>query len=382
MIKRLTVILTGVLALCHFLQIVGDAAAQNKVTAAPYAYILDLSKDTVLLSKQASIPMPPASMSKLMTVYMVFDRLKRGSLSLDDEFPVSRKAWKKGGSKMFVKVGDKVSVADLLRGIIVQSGNDACIVVAEAIGGSEDTFAEMMTEKGKEIGLKDSIFTNATGWPDPRHRMSARDLAILAKRLINEFPELYKMFNEKTFTYNNIKQGNRNPLLYRNIGADGLKTGHTVAAGYGLASSAQRGDRRIVVVVNGLKSVRQRSQESFRLMEWAFKAFKPVSVFKKNETVTNADIWLGNSPNVPLVLDKDLRLTLPRALISEMKVTVKMKNPVAAPVQKGQRLGTLIIKVPGASEREYPLMASTSIEQLGFFGRIGAAIKHVIWGSS
>ncbi|MEC8725219.1 MAG: D-alanyl-D-alanine carboxypeptidase family protein, partial [Pseudomonadota bacterium] len=278
MIKRLTVILTGVLALCHFFQIVGGAAAQNKVTAAPYAYILDLSTDTVLLSKQASIPMPPASMSKLMTVYMVFDRLKRGSLSLDDEFPVSRKAWKKGGSKMFVKVGDKVSVADLLRGIIVQSGNDACIVVAEAIGGSEDTFAEMMTEKGKEIGLKDSIFTNATGWPDPRHRMSARDLAILAKRLINEFPELYKMFNEKTFTYNNIKQGNRNPLLYRNIGADGLKTGHTVAAGYGLASSAQRGDRRIVVVVNGLKSVRQRSKESFRLMEWAFKAFKPVSV--------------------------------------------------------------------------------------------------------
>ncbi len=382
MTERLTVILTGVLALCHLIQFVGGAAAQNKLTSAPYAYILDLSTDTILLSKQANIPMPPASMSKLMTLYMVFDRLKRGSLSLDDKFPVSRKAWKKGGSKMFVKVGDKVSVADLLRGIIVQSGNDACIVVAEAIAGTEDAFAEMMTEKGREIGLTDSTFTNATGWPDPRHRMSARDLAILAQRLIAEFPELYKMFSEKTFTYNNIKQGNRNPLLYRNIGADGLKTGHTVAAGYGLAGSAQRGGRRIVVVVNGLKSVRQRSKEAFRLMEWSFRAFKPVTVFKKNETVTSADVWLGNSPNIPLVLDQDLRLTLPRALIRKMKVTVRMKNPVAAPVEKGQILGTLVIKVPGASERQYPLKAVTDIEQLGFFGRISAAIKHVIWGSS
>lgn len=379
--KRFTDRLTIATILGSFL-ISGVASAQAFQTAARNAYILDLSTGTTLLSKKADIPMPPASMSKLMTIYMVFDRVKRGSLSLDDTFLVSKKAWKKGGSKMFVKVGDRVSVADLLRGIIVQSGNDACIVVAEALGGSEEAFAEMMTKRGREIGLTESTFANATGWPNPNHRMSARDLAILSQRLIEEFPELYKLFGEKTFTYNKIKQGNRNPLLYRDVGADGLKTGHTVAAGYGLTASARRGDRRIVVVVNGLTSVRQRSQESLRLMEWAFRAFKPVAMFKSGETVTEADIWLGNAPQVPLVIQRDLKLTLPRNAIDKMKVTVRMKNPVAAPVKKGQNLGMLVVRVPGAPDREYPLAAGADVKQLGFIGRIGAAIKHVLWGSS
>ena len=360
----------------------GPLAAQTAETPARNAYILDLSTNTVLLSKQADIPMPPASMSKLMTVYMVFDRLKRSSLSLEDKFLVSKKAWKKGGSKMFVKVGDRVSVEDLLRGIIIQSGNDACIVVAEALGGSEEAFAEMMTKKAKEIGLTNSTFANATGWPHPDHRMSARDLAVLANRLIEEFPELYRFYSEKTFTYSKIKQSNRNPLLYRDIGADGLKTGHTRKAGYGLTASAVRGDRRIVLVLNGLTSVRQRSQESLRLMEWAFRAFKPVSMFKFGENVTEAEVWLGNAPKVPLVIDRDLNLTLPRNAIDKMKVTVRMQNPVAAPVRKGQKFGTLHIQVPGAPDREYPLTAGTDVGQLGFVGRIGAAIKHVLWGSS
>ena len=364
------------------LMFAGIASAQTLQTTARNAYILDLSTNTVLLSKQAETPMPPASMSKLMTIYMVFDRLKRGSLSLDDKFLVSRKAWKKGGSKMFVKVGDRVSVSDLLRGIIIQSGNDACIVVAEALGGSEEAFAEMMTKRAKEIGLTDSKFANATGWPHPDHRMSARDLAILSKRLVQDFPELYRMFSEKTFTYSKIKQSNRNPLLYRDVGADGLKTGHTEAAGYGLTASAQRGDRRIVVVVNGLDSVRQRSRESLRLMEWAFRSFKPVAMFDKGETVTEADIWLGNAPKVPLIIDRDLKLTLPRNASDKMKVTVRMKNPVPAPVKLGQKLGTLVVQVPGAPDREYPLTAGADVGQLGFVGRIGAAIKNVIWGSS
>ncbi|MEE2996321.1 MAG: D-alanyl-D-alanine carboxypeptidase family protein [Pseudomonadota bacterium] len=369
-------------AVLGFLVLASQSSAETFKTPARNAFILDLATDTVLLRKQADVPMPPASMSKLMTVYMVFDRLKRASLTLEDKFLVSRKAWKKGGSKMFVKVGDKVSVADLLRGIIVQSGNDACIVVAEALAGSEETFADVMTNRAREIGLTNSTFTNATGWPHPRHQMSAKDLAVLSKRLIEDFPELYKLFAEKSFTYNKIKQGNRNPLLFRDVGADGLKTGHTKAAGYGLTASAQRGDRRIIIVLNGLTSVRQRSQESLRLMEWAFRAFKPVTMFKEGETITEADIWLGNTSKVPLIIDKELRLTLPRGANDKIKVTVRMKNPVAAPVSRGQRLGTLVVKVPGALDREYPLSAGADVEQLGFMGRIGAAIKHLIWGAS
>lgn len=356
--------------------------AQAIDTPARNAYVIDLATDTVLLSKAADVAMPPASMSKLMTVYMVFERLKKGSLNLDDTFLVSKKAWKKGGSKMFVRVGDRVSVSDLLRGIIVQSGNDACIVVAEALGGSEDAFAELMTRRAKEIGLTNSRFANATGWPHPDHRMSARDLAVLSKLLVTEFPDLYKIFNEKTFTYSKIKQSNRNPLLYRDIGADGLKTGHTEAAGYGLTASAMRDDRRIVMVLNGLDSVRQRSQESLRVMEWAFRAFKPYALFRKDEVVTKADIWLGAAPSVALVIPSDLKLTLSRDARTKMKVVVRMNNPVAAPVQKGQQLATLVVSAPNFKTREIPLIAAETVGQLGFMGRIGAAIKHVLWGAS
>ena len=357
-------------------------SAQLIDTPARNAYVLDLSTDTVLLSKQSDLPMPPASMSKLMTVYMVFERLKKGSLNLDDTFLVSEKAWKKGGSKMFVKVGDRIKVADLLRGIIVQSGNDACIVVAEGIGGTEEAFAEMMTRRAAELGLKNSRFANSTGWPDPKHRMSARDLAELSRLLIEKFPDLYKIFNEKTFTFSKIKQSNRNPLLYRDIGADGLKTGHTETAGYGLTASAIREGRRIVLVINGLGSVRERSQESLRLMEWAFRAFKPYALFKKDEVVTKADIWLGAVSTVPLAISQDVDLTLSRNARDKTKVIVRMKNPVAAPVRKGQPLATLVITAPNFATREIPLIAAETVDQLGFTGRIGAAIKHVLWGAS
>jgi D-alanyl-D-alanine carboxypeptidase (penicillin-binding protein 5/6) len=357
-------------------------SAQLIDTPARNAYVLDLSTNTVLLSKQSDLPMPPASMSKLMTVYMVFERLKKGSLNLDDTFMVSKKAWKKGGSKTFVKVGGRVKVADLLRGIIVQSGNDACIVVAEGIGGTEEAFAEMMTRRAAELGLKNSRFANSTGWPDPKHRMSARDLAELSRLLIEKFPDLYKIFSEKTFTYSKIKQSNRNPLLYRDIGVDGLKTGHTKAAGYGLTASAIREGRRIVLVINGLGSVRERSQESLRLMELAFRAFKPYALFKKDEVVTKADIWLGAVSSVPLAISQDVNLTLSRSARDKMKVIVRMKNTVAAPVRKGQRLATLVITAPNFATREIPLIAAETVDQLGFTGRIGAAIKHVLWGAS
>lgn len=356
--------------------------AQALDTPARNAYVIDLATNTVLLNKAADIPMPPASMSKLMTIFMVFDRLKKGSLNLDDTFLVSEKAWRKGGSKMFVKVGDRIKVSDLLRGIIIQSGNDACIVVAEGLAGSEDAFAEMMTRRAKEIGLTNSNFANSTGWPHPKHYMSARDLAVLSERLVTDFPEHYKIFAEKTFTYSKIKQSNRNPLLYRDIGSDGLKTGHTEEAGYGLAASAVRGERRIVMVVNGLTSIRERSRESLRVMEWAFRTFKPYALFKKDDVITKADIWLGDAPSVSLTIPEDLKLTLSRTARHKMKVTVKMNNPVAAPVKKGQRLATLIVSAPNFQTREIPLLAAEDVQQLGFVGRIGAAIQHVLWGSS
>ena len=239
-----------------------------------------------------------------------------------------------------------------------------------------------MTRRAREIGLTNSTFANATGWPHPNQLMSAEDLGKLSHRLITDFPELYKIFNEKTFTYSKIKQSNRNPLLYRDIGADGLKTGHTEAAGYGLTASAVRGGRRIVLVLNGMESVRQRSQESLRVMEWAFRTFKPYALFKKDDVITTADIWLGATSTVPLVIPEALKLTLSRDARAKMKVVVRMQNPVAAPVQKGQKLATLVVSAPNFETREIPLLAAENVHQLGFMGRIGAAIKHVLWGAS
>ena len=358
------------------------STAQTIKTTARSAYIIDLSTNTVLLNKNADLALPPASMSKLMTIYIVFELIKNRSLSLEDKFIVSKKAWRKGGSKMFVRIGDQVTISNLLRGIIVQSGNDACIVIAEGISGSETAFAKLMTQKAQELGLINSTFNNATGWPHPNQQMSARDLGTLSALVIEKFPQLYKIFAEKTFKYNQIKQGNRNPLLYRNIGADGLKTGHTKTAGYGLTASAIRKGRRNILVLNGMKSVRQRSVESFRLMEWAFRAFKPIILFKKNEEVTKADVWLGTSAKLPLVVSSDIKITVPVIVTKKLKVTAVMTNPVAAPIKRGQELGTLKISAPGVQNKEFELFAGNDVAQLGLIGRLGAAVKHVLWGPS
>ena len=367
-------------AACCGLVPAGAAVARIE-TPAPYAYVVDLSTDTVLLEKQADAPMPPASMSKLMTIYMLFEAIKEGRYGLDDRFLVSRKAWRKGGSKMFVRVGDEVSVADLLRGIIVQSGNDACIVVAEAMSGSEEAFAEAMTARARELGLTRSTFANATGWPHPDHAMSARDLAKLSRILIEKFPEMYKMFREKSFIYNKIKQGNRNPLLYRSTGADGLKTGYTEEAGYGLAASAARGERRVVLVVNGLKSVRQRSREALRLLNWAFSNFRPYKLFRRGEKVVEADVWLGRRKTVALTVPDDVEISLDRKARTGLEAKVRLTEPVAAPVRKGDLLGTLIVSAPGAERREIRLEAGADVEKSGLLARIAAAVGYVLWGS-
>ena len=355
-------------------------SAQNMETSAPNAFLYDFTTNTTLIDKNSDIPMPPASMSKLMTVYMVFERLKSGTLNLDDKFLVSRRAWRKGGSKMFVMVDKRVSVEDLLRGIVVQSGNDACIVIAEGISGTEEAFAEAMTRKAKEIGLKSSSFTNSTGWPAEDHYMSAKDIANLSAKIIDEFPEYYKLFSEKNYTYAKIKQGNRNPLLYNGIGADGLKTGYTKSSGYGLAASVIRNGRRLILVINGLKSSRARSSEASRLIDWGFRDTAIYPLFKKGELIEEADVWLGEKPTVSLTYGKDLTLTLSRKVRRNLKVKLNYKSPISAPIQKGDQVGYITVEAPTLNKIEIPVTVANDIDQLGSLGRLSTAFKFLLFG--
>jgi len=363
------------------------SAAWAIETIAKQAYLMDMATGEVLFEKNGETPMPPASMSKMMTVYMLFERLRDGSLSMDDTFLVSEDAWRRGGAKsggstMFLEPGKKVRVEDLIRGIIIQSGNDACIVVAEGLASSELAFAEEMTARGKEIGLKNSVFKNATGWPDPEHRTTARDLAMLAKRTINDFPKFYHFYSEKEFTYNTIRQINRNPLLYRNINSDGLKTGHTEESGYGLTASATKGDRRLILVVNGLPTKKDRSREPDRLLSWGFREFNNYKLFSAGEEVTKADVWLGEEATVALVIEKEMLLTLPRKARRKMKVSIKFENPVPAPIAKGQEIAKLVMTAPGREPVEVPLLAAAEVKRLGLMGRLGTALKAIVLGES
>ncbi len=356
-------------------------ASNGMETVAKQAYILDLQTGAVLLAKDPDTPSPPASMSKLMTIYMAFAELKAGRLALDDKFVVSRKAWRMGGSKMFVEIDKQVSVEDLLRGIIVQSGNDACIVLAEGLSGSEGAFADAMNRKARELGLTDSHLVNSTGWPADNHVMSPRDLAVLAGRIIEEFPEYYPYFAEKSFRYNKIKQGNRNPLLYRDTGADGLKTGHTRASGYGLVASAVRDDRRVVMVLTGMESARIRSFEARRLLNWAFQSFRNYTLFEGGAVVDRADVWLGGEDTVPLVAARDVKVSLPRTSRRGLKVKVVYDGPVPAPIEKGAEIAKLMVTAPGFETLEVPLLAGADVGRIGVFGRLGAAIGYMIWGA-
>ena len=361
--------------------------AQAMETIAREAILMDSITGEVLFEKNADAPMAPASMSKLMTVYMIFERLRDGRLSLDDTFTVSENAWRKGGAKsgsstMFLDPGSRVRAEDLIRGNIVQSGNDASIVIAEGLAGGEEAFALEMTQRARGFGLQGSVFKNATGWPDPGHQMTARDLAILAIRTIEDFPEYYHYYAEKEFTYNGIRQTNRNPLIYKDIGADGLKTGHTQDSGYGLAASAKRGERRLVLVVNGLQSRKARGREPERLLEWGFREFNNYTLFKAGDKVTEADIWLGRNTVVPLVIEADLIITLARKARLGMKVTVEFEGPIPAPIVKGDRLATLVVIAPDRPPIEVPLVAGADVERLSLFGRLGATLGYILWGHS
>lgn len=358
--------------------------ADSIETSARQAIIVDFNTGKVLLEKNSDDLMAPSSMSKLMTAYMVFEKLQQGAWKPDDMLPVSETAWKRhfksGGSLMFLPVHSSAKVMDLVRGVIIQSGNDACSVLAEAHSGSEEAFAEESTRRARDMGMSSSTFRNASGWPDPDHVTTARDLSVLARRLITDFPEYFPIYSEKEFVYHGIRQGNRNPLLYGVSGADGLKTGHTEAAGYGLVGTAKRGDRRVIMVINGLKSMKERSEESARLIEWAFREYNNYALFRPGDIVTDAEVWLGGSATVPLVAAERLEVTMPRKARRDMKVMAVYNGPVAAPIKKGETIGKLVVSAPGVETVEMPLVAGADVERLGFTGRISSAIKHILWG--
>jgi D-alanyl-D-alanine carboxypeptidase (penicillin-binding protein 5/6) len=349
-------------------------------TAARWAFIQDFDTGSTLLEKQADDEMPPSSMTKLMTMYIVYDRLKQGRMRLDDELPVTEKAWRMQGSKMFVALGSTVKVEDLIRGVIVQSGNDAAIVLAEAIAGSEEQFAEMMNAKAKELGLTHSFFKNCTGWPDAEQHMSCRDIATLAGRIIRDFPDYYHYDNEKSFRYNGIEQGNRNPMVQKGT-ADGLKTGHTDAGGYGLVASSKRNGRRVILVLNGMASMHERAEESERLMDWGFFNFEDVTLFTAGDVVDHVPVWLGTERSVPLVAGRDLIVTMPRNWRQKASIKVSYDTPLTAPVMKGDTVGKLAVTGEGVPNFNMPLLAAADVPRLGLPGRAMAVLSKYVTGT-
>ncbi len=365
--------------------LLATTAAQAFESSAKEAILVDITGRRVLYEKNADEHMPTSSMSKMMTIYMVFDALKAGKIKLDDEFTVSENAWrqtyKQDESSMFLPINGRVKVEDLIRGVIIQSGNDATVVLAEGLSGSEKQFVDDMNEKAKQIGLVDSHFMNPHGMPDPNHYSTCRDLATLAERLIVDFPEYYHFFGELEFTFNGIKQGNRNPLLYHaGSGVDGLKTGHTDAGGYGLTASAQRDGRRLIAVVNGLPSMQARADDPQALLDYGFNEFKAYTLFKPGDTVDKAVTWQGVDATVPLTVDAAVATTLSIEERKGLKAVVKIPETVKAPIEKGQKVGTLAVTAPGVAEIDVPLVAAASVERLGFFPRIAMAANYMLGG--
>ncbi|MEM8936190.1 MAG: D-alanyl-D-alanine carboxypeptidase family protein [Pseudomonadota bacterium] len=354
------------------------AAGQPVTTSAEYAIIMDYRTGDILYEKNARIPTAPASMSKLMTIAIVFERLKNGSLALGDKFDVSEKAWRKQGSKMWVRVDTQITLENLLRGVIIQSGNDACIVIAENISGSEEAFAELMNAKAREWGLTDSTFANSTGWPDPNQKMSMQDLARLSRKIVNEFADYYALFSERRFTWENIQQSNRNPLLETFDGADGLKTGHTEESGYGLVGSAVRGGERRIIAFNGMTSSGDRTQEATRLMRIAFNDFDEKTLYEPGDIVGEALVFKGKSGTAPLIVKDKVDMILHRSQFDEVAATVVYEGPVAAPIREDQQIGYLRVVAPSGKPKEYPLYAGLAIRELSALGKIGMAAKALL----
>jgi D-alanyl-D-alanine carboxypeptidase (penicillin-binding protein 5/6) len=354
-------------------------------TTAPYAILIDYDTGTVLYQKNADEPMEPASMAKLMTLAVVFDQIKSGRISLDDQFFISEHAWRDGGaasgsSTMFAKVNSKVPVLDLLYGVIVQSGNDAAIALAEGIAGSEATFANMENQLSAKLGLTGSHWTNASGLPDPEMHTTARDLANLARYLIKTYPEYYHIFSEKEFTWNKIKQPNRNALLELGIGVDGLKTGHSEEAGYGSVISTTDGGRRLIGVIHGLKTMAERTEEGRKLLTWGARSFEEVSAFPKGKVVGYANVYGGQSPSVGLVGQDDIDLYIPKGQNNCPTAAISYTGPLRPPVQQGDKVAELDVMCAGQLIQTVPLYAADTVEEGGLVAKAVAALKQLALG--
>jgi D-alanyl-D-alanine carboxypeptidase (penicillin-binding protein 5/6) len=393
-VARFHRVVSVLLAACLLLALPGavEALAQGKadepfVSRADEAILLDARTGRVLFEKNADEPVPPASMSKLMTMIMVFEALKAGKLTLDQKFKVSQDAWKRGGassggSTMYAELNSEVALDDLIKGVIVQSANDACIVIAENMAGSEQAFAEQMTKRAHELGATNATFKNATGLPDPDHKMSVRDLAVLARYIINTFPEYYKYYSIPEFTWNNIRQQNRNPLLKDYPGADGMKTGYTKEAGYGLIGSAQRDGRRLVMVIAGLKSINDRKQEAQALLDWGFKQFRTVDVYAKGDRVGQARVWGGTERHVPLLAAGDVKvaLTPQEQAMAEMKLSYT--GPLLAPVEAGKQVGSVRFIVDGVTVADVPVVTGGAVPAEGsMWSRAVDSVFIMVFGS-
>ncbi|GAA0292532.1 D-alanyl-D-alanine carboxypeptidase family protein [Rhodovulum strictum] len=368
------------LALIGALLLGGPARAAFE-TRATAAYVFDPATNTVLLAKNADESMPPASMAKLMTLNMLFEALRDGRITLETRFSVSSRAMAIGGSTMFLNDRDRPTVEELIRGIIVQSGNDACVVAAEGLAGTEEAFARLMTERARALGMTSSTFANSTGWPHPNQRMSMRDLGIIAERLIEEFPEYYGYFAEQEYAFDGRSpqnRFNRNPLLRLGIGADGLKTGHTREAGFGLVGSAVQDGRRVIFVITGLETEAQRAEEGERIVNWAFRQFVQREILRKGEQVAAARVWMGEIERVGLVAPDDLKILLPALAQGALEAEVIYRTPILAPIEAGQELGELVIARPDMEPMRVPLVAERSVGRGGFVPRLRTATEVLI----
>jgi len=345
--------------------------------------LFDYETKSVIFEKNSEDLMSPSSMSKIMTIYYVFKKINDGELQLSDKFKVSKKAWKKGGSKMFLNVNAEVSVEELIRGIIVQSGNDACIAIAEGISGSEEAFSEEMNLLAKEIGLTNSNFTNSTGWPDPEHLTTIKDLLTLTVRTIEDFPSLYHYYSEKEFTYSGIKQSNRNPLLFNNQYADGLKTGHTSLGGYGLVATVKKNNRRIILILNGLDSNKDRTKESGKIIKIGINQYENINLFEKNEKILDLNVWGGKKGNISVFSKENINVTIPKKIRKNIIYSIKYYNPLLAPILKGQKIAELIIKKKDNRVlKKFPLYSNVEIKKLSFFSKVVQNLRYLLLGDS